>query len=258
MDPRERFSATVDDYRAARPGYVPELLDWIWKEAGLQSGDQILDMGCGTGISTRWLAESGLHVIGCEPNEEMLDAARASGDCDGRIEWVRSDAESLDLGGRRVKAIVGGQSFHWLDLAKANPKFQKALGPNGRVIAFWNVRDEAVPTMKAYFELLMSECPAFPDQEMRLANLNFGITDLSHDLARPPGLTDVHYAVLKGIEQVFTFEELVRRVWSSSYVRISVSDESEFNLKLRSFFDKFSANERLTFNYKTVVFSYLP
>jgi SAM-dependent methyltransferase len=258
MDPRERFSATVDDYRSARPGYEPELLAWIWKEANLVAGDTILDMGCGTGISTRWLAESGLRVLGCEPNEEMLSAARNSGDGNGRIEWIRTDAESLDLGSRQVKAIVGGQSFHWLDLEKANPRFRKVLVPGGRVIAFWNVRDEKVPTMKAYFDFLMSECPAFPEQEMKLAALNFGVTSLEQDSATPPNLEDVNYVVLKGTQQIFNFEELVKRVWSSSYVRISVTDEVGFNAKLRAFFDTYSRGGTLLFDYKTVVFSYLP
>lgn len=258
MDPRKRFSATVDDYRAARPSYAPDLLTWIWKEARLQEDDLILDMGCGTGISTRWLAESGLKVLGCEPNAEMLQAARDEGNCFGKIEWILSDAESLELGPRKVKAIVGGQSFHWLNLSEANIRFRKALEPNGRVIAFWNVRDEGFPTMKAYFDLLMDECPAFPDQEIKLADLNFGITNLARDTASPPGLNDVHFEVLAGIEQVFNFDELVRRVWSSSYVRISVEDEPDFNSKLREFFDEFKVAEKLTFKYKTVVFSYLP
>ena len=40
------------------------------------------DLGCGTGILTRLLADRGLEVTGIDPNEDMLAHAR-----DGAIEF---------------------------------------------------------------------------------------------------------------------------------------------------------------------------
>ncbi|MEL6846516.1 MAG: class I SAM-dependent methyltransferase, partial [Bacteroidota bacterium] len=38
-------------------------------------GEQVLDIGCGTGNYTIALAESGLSMIGVEPSEQMLATA---------------------------------------------------------------------------------------------------------------------------------------------------------------------------------------
>ena len=258
MDSRERFTATVSDYKAARPTYTDELLRWLWADAGLQMNDEIVDIGCGTGISTRWLAQSGISVIGIEPNAKMLQAAREAGDESRRITWVNSDAESFDLGGRKVKAIVGGQSFHWLDLKKANINFRKYLNPNGRVIAFWNVRDLSVPYMKAFHDLLLRECPVYPEHEEKLALLNFGLTDYLQDSGRPQGLQDLHVARLGGVEQILDFETFSKRTWSSSYVKHSVRNIERFNNSLVNYFNEHNEDGVIHFKHKSVVFSYLP
>jgi SAM-dependent methyltransferase len=76
MDPRERFTATVDRYARHRPDYPEALLDWL---AGLVSGRRAVDLGAGTGILTRQLAARGWDVVGVEPNAAMRERAAAAG-----------------------------------------------------------------------------------------------------------------------------------------------------------------------------------
>mgnify|MGYP001388161457 CR=1 FL=1 len=94
MDPRERFTSTVDDYERHRPAYPAAFLDWIVQDAALEPGSPVLDGGCGTGISTRALASRGLRVHGIDPNQAMLEAARAEGG--DRNTYARADAETLE------------------------------------------------------------------------------------------------------------------------------------------------------------------
>jgi SAM-dependent methyltransferase len=44
--------------------------------AGVQSGDRVLDVGCGTGVITAALAERGCTVVGVDASEPYLDGAR--------------------------------------------------------------------------------------------------------------------------------------------------------------------------------------
>ncbi len=57
-----------------------------------RAGDQILDLGCGTGELARALTAAGLRVAGCDISSQMLvRAARAGGACEGNgcAGWVR-------------------------------------------------------------------------------------------------------------------------------------------------------------------------
>ncbi|MBK9289054.1 MAG: class I SAM-dependent methyltransferase [Flavobacteriales bacterium] len=56
---------------------------WCLEQA--PSPGLIVDLGCGTGISTRLFASTGHPVIGIDPNADMLATARAEGAQDYRV-----------------------------------------------------------------------------------------------------------------------------------------------------------------------------
>jgi len=68
-----------------------------------QRRETLLDVGCGTGYFTRRFAgESGLHVVGLDPNARWLTFARAHGTgteryCVGRAEFMPFADRSFDL-----------------------------------------------------------------------------------------------------------------------------------------------------------------
>ena len=68
MDPRERFSSAADDYAKYRPDYPDELVAVCAEFAGLVAGADVVDIGCGTGISSRRFARHGYRVTGVDPN----------------------------------------------------------------------------------------------------------------------------------------------------------------------------------------------
>src|SRR6266404_4522269 len=72
-----RFSGLSDIYAKYRPGYPVEALDFICSRCGLRDDSVLVDVGCGTGISSRQFAVRGCQVIGIEPNAEMRAAAEA-------------------------------------------------------------------------------------------------------------------------------------------------------------------------------------
>src|SRR5437660_5872622 len=78
FDPTGRFSGLADIYARCRPTYPPAAIDFILQHCGLQNGSVLVDVGCGTGISSRLFAGRGLEVIGIEPNAEMRAAANST------------------------------------------------------------------------------------------------------------------------------------------------------------------------------------
>src|SRR5438874_11739107 len=78
FNPTGRFSGLADIYAKYRPTYPAEALEFILSRCGLVSNSLVVDVGCGTGISSRLFAARGLRVLGIEPNAEMRLAAEAS------------------------------------------------------------------------------------------------------------------------------------------------------------------------------------
>lgn len=63
--------------------------DWI--------GRRVLEMGCGTGASARWLAGRGVNITAVDSSPDMLEQARASIDASGLgLTWKQGDIRSLD------------------------------------------------------------------------------------------------------------------------------------------------------------------
>jgi 2-polyprenyl-3-methyl-5-hydroxy-6-metoxy-1,4-benzoquinol methylase len=66
------------------------------KHAGLQAGQHILDVACGTGVVAVTAARAGAHVTGLDLTPELLDRARTNGQiANVNISWQEGDAEFL-------------------------------------------------------------------------------------------------------------------------------------------------------------------
>lgn len=82
----------------------------LGKMLGTFSGaHSALEIGCGTGHFTRWLAEQGLDVAGLDISEPMLQEARA---CGGPA-YLRGDALSLPVDDRSydLSALIATLEF---------------------------------------------------------------------------------------------------------------------------------------------------
>ena len=245
MDPRDRFTATVQAYARHRPDYPEALYDWILDVAGLGPGAVVVDLGCGTGIVARALARRGLRVFGVDPNAAMLAEAAARGGHDlgdgaqgGGPRWVQTDAETLALPIERADAIVGGQSFHWLDLERAGPRMRALLGEDGPVVPFWNLRDPSDPFMAAYEALLLAWSPEYarvgaePRARLLLDRWPGHRAGFAHH-------QDLDRAGLRG------------RAWSSSYVQHGVTDAAGFDRELDRLFERHQRDGQVRFVYRT-------
>jgi SAM-dependent methyltransferase len=66
------------------------------RHAGVRAGQQVLDVGCGTGVVAVTAARRGAHVTGLDLTPQLLERARENGRIAGvTVEWHEGDAESL-------------------------------------------------------------------------------------------------------------------------------------------------------------------
>lgn len=157
-DPTRRFTGLAEAYARHRPTYPAAAVDFVLERCGLGPGSVLVDVGCGTGISSRLFAARGLRVVGVEPNAEMRERARAEAPSQGAAEPEYRDgrAEATGLPSASVDAVLAAQAFHWFDPDQALPEFHRILRPEGWAVLLWNTRDEGDPFTAAYGQLVWS------------------------------------------------------------------------------------------------------
>ncbi|HEY0333510.1 MAG TPA: class I SAM-dependent methyltransferase [Stenotrophomonas sp.] len=157
LDSQERFSNRVADYVRYRPGYPPQLIEWIHGPLGVAPDARVADIGAGTGISSRIFLQAGHPVIAVEPNAPMrLAAERWLADAPG-FQAVAGNAESTTLDTASVDLVVAAQAFHWFDTEAVRGEWKRILRPGGRVVVFWNSRLLEATAFLADYEALLHQ-----------------------------------------------------------------------------------------------------
>lgn len=98
---------------------------------------RVLDVGCGTGVETRYLAERGYEVVGVDFSVPAIDRARDQTD-DDNASFVAGDVFELpDLCLGKFDTVVDCGMFHTLDAADRMTYTQtisSMLEPGGRAV----------------------------------------------------------------------------------------------------------------------------
>ena len=126
----EGFGADAGRYDRARPTYPAVLVERI---VAASPGRDVVDVGCGTGISSRLLQAAGCRVLGVEPDPRMAARARRGG-----TEVEVAKFEDWDPAGRSFDTVIAAQAWHWVDLVAGAAKAAEALRPGGRLAVLWN------------------------------------------------------------------------------------------------------------------------
>jgi SAM-dependent methyltransferase len=147
----EGFGANAGRYDRARPTYPAELVDRI---IAASPGRDVLDVGCGTGISARLFQAAGCRVLGVDPDPRMAELARQGG-----TEVEIAKFEDWDPGGRIFDAVIAAQAWHWVDRVAGAAKAAAVLRPGGRLTVFWNVFGPPKELHEAFGEVFRRVLP---------------------------------------------------------------------------------------------------
>ena len=204
MNPTGRFSDRAGDYAKYRPDYPAAALDAVFEGLGDPRGILVADVGAGTGISARMLAERGASVIAIEPNAEMRAAAVPQ----PRVTWREGTAEATGLPAASLDLVVCFQAFHWFRPPEAVAEFRRVLRRAGRLALVWNVRDDRDELTRGYGESIHAVAGIHPAE---LRELEPGVLDAA-GLFSAPRLQSLPHA------QRLNASGLLGRATSASYV----------------------------------------
>jgi trans-aconitate methyltransferase len=133
---RHTFDSAAELYDRARPSYPSALIDDLVSLTGIQAGDHLLEVGCGTGKATRQLAPLGFAITCIELGPALSAVARRELSAYENVTVVNADFDTWQ-GAQRFKTVYAATSWHWLDPATRYRRAWQLLEPDGH-LAFWS------------------------------------------------------------------------------------------------------------------------
>ena len=146
------FDQQAEAYDRFRPTYPDAVIDELLGPA--PAGLDVLDVGCGTGIASRQMAQRGAKVLGVELAPRMAEIARGHG-----VDVEIAAFEAWDAAGRTFDRVTSAQAWHWLDLLIATAKAASVLRPGGKLCLIWNAGCQPDDLADALEEVYASVVP---------------------------------------------------------------------------------------------------
>ena len=133
---RLAFGSVAALYDRARPPYPEAAIDALLAQARLERGDEVVEVGAGTGKATDQLARRGLRVVAIEPSAQMAAVGEARCRALDDVSFVRAEFESWTPP-RRFPALVCANAWHWIDPATRYRLAFAALASSATIACLW-------------------------------------------------------------------------------------------------------------------------
>jgi ubiquinone/menaquinone biosynthesis C-methylase UbiE len=197
------FDEVAAEYDRSRPGYPDELVAHACEAAGIEAGDPVLEVGCGSGQLTRSLVARGLRVVAVEPGKRLVSLAEQNLEGSGPVEFVNARFEDAPVADSHFRAVFSAAAFHWIDPDVSWRKAARVLAPGGTLalIQYCGLQEEhSILDQEALLSELAriapeiaADWPTYRDldstvggAEQRQANISEVWAWIgSHDVARP-------------------------------------------------------------------------
>lgn len=244
-DSTKRFSDRVENYKRFRPSYPHEAIEYLFREFDIPADAVVADVGSGTGILTELLLPRVSKVYAVEPNHEMSQAAVARlGHRTGFVPQ-KGTSDHTGIESHTVDGVFAAQAAHWFDLPKTKKEFSRILKGGGSIFLIWNKRQVDSDFLVDY-ENLVGSIPGYSE----VSHHSLSLETLKDFLGPRFQVRSFPNA------QSFDFEGLHGRFCSSSYTPpINTPEYDDYRSRLRRLFDQHAVDDRVTFPYRTEVYS---
>lgn len=149
----DRFTGFSELYNQSRPMAPKSICTTILKLMGKERIETVVDLGCGTGLSTGIWRDFSDKIIGIEPNDDMRKVAAEN---DHDINFIKANSYDTGLNDSSVDVVTCSQSFHWMEPVDTLKEVNRILIKKGVYCAydyFWpgSISDKAEKAYKVLF-----------------------------------------------------------------------------------------------------------
>lgn len=190
----DRFTGLASIYADHRPAYPADFFQAIAERVNDSSAPRTaIDIGCGTGIATRALAEAlpDWRIIASEPNVDMLAKARETCAGQDNVEFAENSAESLSGEDGNIGLLLAAQALHWFDQDQFFAEARRTVATGGTLAILYNNRQNALSIVLREIEDYLEGIDGTYDRDYRLRDIE---------------------ALLQSIDG-FTDQQRMRNVW---------------------------------------------
>ncbi|MBI5305459.1 MAG: class I SAM-dependent methyltransferase [Chloroflexi bacterium] len=132
----ERFNGFADTYDKYRPQPPAILLDILTQLAQVERPRLVVDLGSGTGLSTRVWVDRAEQIIGVEPSDDMRRQSKARATGLANVRFQRGYSHETGLPDACAEIATASQSLHWMDPPTTFTEIARILRPGGVFAAY--------------------------------------------------------------------------------------------------------------------------
>ncbi|MBS0662733.1 MAG: class I SAM-dependent methyltransferase [Verrucomicrobia bacterium] len=125
-----RFTGFAGHYDRCRPGPPEDLAQLAAHATGQVRPRLVVDLGSGTGLSTRYWAPRADRVVGVEPTADMRQQARA-GTTAANVEYSEGFSHRTGLPDHAADVVCCMQALHWMEPGSTFAEAVRILRPGG-------------------------------------------------------------------------------------------------------------------------------
>jgi SAM-dependent methyltransferase len=129
---RPGFAADFDRHRPRPPSLLLEFLPLL---AGGSRPRLVVDLGSGTGLSTRPWVDVAEEVVGIEPHEAMRRFAVRASESEN-VRYLASSSYATGLPDASADIVTAAQSLHWMRPEDVFPEVARILRAGGMFCAY--------------------------------------------------------------------------------------------------------------------------
>lgn len=243
----DRFLGKTDDYIKFRPGYPPEIIEYLNKNHGFTPESICAEIGSGTGKFLELLLQNNNKVYAVEPNDEMRGAAEKSFAAFKNFNSISGNSTNTTLNDHSVDFIFCVQSLHWFASENTADEFKRILKPNSKVVIIWNKKSyEKSAFMQGIHKIFIEDCIDF--LSVKLENI------ADHEILSLLFKDHYdHYSI--ETKQILNLEGLIGRMMSASYAPPQGHPKHEkFISEIKKLFQQEEKKGMVEFLYETVTY----